>query len=272
MWCKHCRQDVPGVAAANGRTCCIRCQSPLGGEDVLQPTAHTHGVASIAAHGVDLAGTDKPDATAARAQQAPPIDWDQWDIDAELGSLQSRRRRRIDAPLANARPIPVPRQHAPHFSTRGLAQPPAAVRVEQRRPPSRMRGAATFLAWTILSVGMMAFLCGGVLLGWSFVDGRSELWNLGMPITVVGQVALLLGLVLQLERIWQDSRYAATKLEAVDEQLHDLKNATSLLGATHGTASQSFYSHMAEGANPELLLADLKGQLDLLAVRMSQRR
>ena len=35
----------------------------------------------------------------------------------------------------------------------------------------------------------MAFMCGGVLLVLSLVQGRNELWNLGMPITVVGQLS-----------------------------------------------------------------------------------
>jgi hypothetical protein len=119
-------------------------------------------------------------------------------------------------------------------------------------------------------LGLIGFLCGGVLLAWSYVAGRDELWSLGMPIAVAGQAGLLLGLVLQLERIWQGNRLAAHKLEQVDEQLHDLKQTTALLGATHTSAAQAFYAHFSQGAHPQLLLADLKGQLDLLALKMSE--
>ncbi len=121
-------------------------------------------------------------------------------------------------------------------------------------------------------MGLMAFTCGGVLLGWSFMSNRPDLWNLGIPVTVAGQIALLVGLVLQLERIWQNNRYAVDKLEEVDERLADMKHSQSLLNVNHGSAAQAFYSHMAEGASPSLLLADLKGQLDLLAVRLADRR
>jgi hypothetical protein len=43
------------------------------------------------------------------------------------------------------------------------------------------------------------------------------------------------------------------------------------MSVTHSAPAQSFYAHMAGGASPQLLLADLKGQLDLLAVRMSEQ-
>ena len=111
-----------------------------------------------------------------------------------------------------------------------------------------------------------------MLLAWSWVAGRHELWQLGMPIAIVGQAALLLGLILQLERVWQNSRYAAGRLEHVDEQLNQLKRATTMLSVSHSSASNAFYAHMSEGASPQLLLADLKSQLDLLATRMTQQR
>jgi hypothetical protein len=95
---------------------------------------------------------------------------------------------------------------------------------------------------------------------------------MGLPIAVGGQVVLLLGLALQLERIGQGSRKAADKLEHVDEQLHNLHQATTMLGNTHGSASQAFYTHLAEGANPQMLLADVKSQLDMLAMRMAQQK
>ncbi len=92
-----------------------------------------------------------------------------------------------------------------------------------------------------------------------------------MPIALAGQVGLLLGLVLQSERIWHNSRYAVGKLDHVDSQLHKLKQTTSMLGVTHGSAAQAFYAHLADEADPHLLLADLKGQIDLLAVTLSKR-
>lgn len=116
----------------------------------------------------------------------------------------------------------------------------------------------------------MSFVCGGVLVGWSVVAGRPDLWNFGLPTALLGQIALLAGLVLQLERIWSDYRETASKLERVDDQLHELKTTTTMLGTNQSSPGTSFYAHMAGGAGPQVLLADLKSQLDLLAVKISQ--
>jgi hypothetical protein len=127
------------------------------------------------------------------------------------------------------------------------------------------------LVWLALSLGTATFVCGGMLLGWSLVSQRPELWDLGLPIALGGQVALMVGLILQLDRLWHDNRHAAVKLHEIDQQLDDLKaTATTMLGTGHTSPGSAFYCHMASGASPQLLLSDLKGQLDLLAVRISQ--
>ena len=92
-----------------------------------------------------------------------------------------------------------------------------------------------------------------------------------MPIALCGQIALLLGLILQLDRLWHDSRQAATKLDQVDQQLHELKTTTTtMLSTGHNSPGSAFYSHLAGGAGPQILLSDLKSQLDLLAVKIGR--
>jgi hypothetical protein len=118
----------------------------------------------------------------------------------------------------------------------------------------------------------MSLVCGAVLLGWGKWEARADLWDLGLPIALAGQFGLLLGLVLQLDHLWRDSRQTAKQLDTVGEQLHDLHQAAAMLGTTHTPSAQAFYTHLAEGANPHLLLADLKGQLDLLAMKIVERR
>ena len=137
--------------------------------------------------------------------------------------------------------------------------------------PSAERGSALgAFTWLALSLGTTSFVCGGILLGWSLATGRHELWTIGLPVALIGQIALLIGLVLQLDRLWHDNRTAAAKLDNVDEQLHELKTATTLLGTSQGPAASVFYSHFAGGAGPQLLLTDLKGQIDLLAMKIAQ--
>jgi hypothetical protein len=119
--------------------------------------------------------------------------------------------------------------------------------------------------------GTTALVCGSILLGWATIADRPELWTLGTPIALGGQIVLLVGLVCQLERLWSDSRRAAHQLEKVDAQLHELRTTTTLLGTVHGP-SAAFYAHLAGGAGPELLLSDLKGQLDILAARLAEEK
>ena len=145
----------------------------------------------------------------------------------------------------------------------------------QRSRPSRQRTlqVSSFLSvviWPLMGVGLMAFVCGGVLVGWSLLTGRNELWTLGLPTALIGQIGLLTGLLFQLERIWGHHRTAVAKLEHVDEELHDLKTTTTLLSTTHSPAGAAFYAHLAGGASPQLLLTDLKSQLDLLAVKLGE--
>jgi hypothetical protein len=164
------------------------------------------------------------------------------------------------------------RMDAPH------AGPPAWHVRSAKKPTSEADSPAAesrgwFMGLAIgaaVSLGGAALVCGAALLVWSMAMQRQELWTVGMPIALGGQVVLLVGLVMQLNRLWSDSRSAAGKLDKVDEQLRELKNTTTLLGTTHGPAATSFYSHLAGGASPQILLGDLKSQLDILAMKLGQ--
>ena len=85
------------------------------------------------------------------------------------------------------------------------------------------------------------------------------------------QAGLILGLILQLDSLWHSSRKTAEVLSELDGELKTVRQATTLLSATHSSGGQSFYLHLAEGASPHLLLADLKGQMDLLAQQMAKQ-
>lgn len=121
----------------------------------------------------------------------------------------------------------------------------------------------------MLALGLMASVCGGVLLAWSLLAGRTALWTCGMPIALGGQLALLVGLVLHLDLLGDANRRTVDQLESVDKELDDLKRTASVASATQNGPSQAFYAHMTRGANPQLMLADLKGQIDLLAVQLA---
>jgi hypothetical protein len=192
----------------------------------------------------------------------PPIALDDWELDDDLCAVDRLASSlRIDSGHASMPPRPA-------MADRQSSQSPE-VRRDRRR---RRKPVAIALAWSILSLGLVAFIFGGALLAWSFVASRGDLWAWGMPLTLGGQALLLIGVVLQLDGLWQNNCQTAEALDELDEQIGSLRHSTSLLGSTHSTAAQSFYAHVADGASPQMLLADLKGQLDILAVKLAQQK
>jgi hypothetical protein len=214
-----------------------------------------------------------PTGSTAAVRQPKPRLADDWELDADLrgverllGTLKaSSQPLQRDAGAAAHRhsanePTSVHRHAAHEDSTRWYAAAATA------RPQSHS------LAWCILALGLATFACGAVLLGWSFAAERDDLWPLGLPLALVGQAGLILGLVLQLDGLWQSNRQTSQSLTHLDDELSRVRHATTLLTTTKNASAQSFYAHMAEGASPQLLLADLKGQLDLLAQQMASQR
>jgi hypothetical protein len=146
-----------------------------------------------------------------------------------------------------------------------VAQPPVQ-RMGQHKPRS------SWPAWCALSLGLTALACGAVLLGWSFWTGRADLTTFGLPLTLAGQVVLTIGVLLQLEHLAHGYRSTLAALAQVDSGCQELRRATALIAASHSAPAQSFYAHLAQGAAPDLLLADLKAQLDLLSMRFAEQQ
>ncbi len=257
MWCKDCRQDVPALLSGDKQTfCCPRCggtlcaESGTGCQPVLQAENDTETGYSPPCY--DDWETGEELSEIGRALRGTKH------VERQAKAIYRRESMRFDQPHAD-----LPLRHAP------AAEQP----FRRRKTTTEKRGAApSALTWLSLALGTIGFVCGGVLMGWSLATGRQEFWfwTIGAPVALVGQIALLVGMVLQLDRMRRDNRRAAAKLDNVDEQLRDLKTTTTLLSTSHGPASTTFYSHFAGGASPQLLLTDLKSQLDLLAIRIAQ--
>ena len=90
------------------------------------------------------------------------------------------------------------------------------------------------------------------------------------PVAAAGQAILLLGVSWQLERISLANRVTRDELESVSAQLLELRQATSRPSGQAAISSTHNYAHPAEVSSDQMLLADVKSQLDLLALRMSR--
>lgn len=255
MWCRNCQQDVPAIGSADKSAVrCARCRKPFSGETVTEDANDTARV------------TNLPTASDSKTDWLEKALLEDWELEDELNEAQQ-----LVASIGVRQPADFPiRVDGAHVAgkTRESAYVRPSAKVSKRLRPTQ----SAFFSWCMLSLGMMAFVFGAVLIGWSFAEDRPDLWRLGLPFTLGGQAALIVGLVFQLDGLWRSNRDAAETLDELDSQLDELRHATSLLTTTHSSSAQSFYLHMADGASPNLLLADLKGQLDLLANRLADGR
>ncbi len=265
MWCSQCQQDVPGVVAPDSTSgiCCARC----GGELPSEPAT----------------SADEPQEPRVKTAEdllldsRVPFDLDDWELQDDLEMVQ-RVAKSLQASGYSGDDKSVERElsyDASHTSPAGWhvgQAPPSSRATNKQRPKKRRKRRMSFLSWTILSMGLMTFVCGGILMGWSAFTGRKELWELGLPLGLGGLAGLLIGLLFQLEGLWQSTHDTSSTLDRLDEQLNDLRHTTTLLGSTHSDPARSFYLHLSDVASPQMLLADLKGQLDLLAQQMANER
>lgn len=269
MWCSTCQRDVPALGSPSGGAIrCTRCGSDLPAAQAESPASEPAPAESQPAKRESLTR-----AKLSAALRTSPLGDGDWQLEAELRGV----RRLITAlksrePVAtSARAVPMP--HLPH--ARQLEPAETSINANGDAHPTVNTIAAPrshSAGWLVLSLGLAVFSCGAVLLVWSLVGQRSDLWSIGMPLTLVGQAGLILGLVLHLDGLWNTSRKTAAVLSQLDGELKHVRQATTLLSSTHSTAGQSFYLHLAEGASPQLLLADLKGQMDLLSQQMARQK
>jgi hypothetical protein len=257
MWCRNCQQDVPTIGSTDASAArCTRCHKPFAGDPT---TTKATSIPRDIASGKNLGG--QPELKADWLEQAL---LDDWELEDELNEAQQLAGSLDSGDRVN----PVVRVDGAHLP--GGNREEAAIRPSSKKRNNSAQ--SSFFSWCMLSVGMMAFVFGAVLIGWSIAEDRPDLWRLGLPFTLGGQAALIVGLVFQLDGLWRSNRAASETLDELDSQLDELRHATSMLSTTHSTPAQSFYLHLADGASPNLLLADLKGQLDLLASRLADKR
>lgn len=274
MWCNICQQDVPGIASLEekGVICCARCgkaartDSAARGSDQQRAGEKTADKQSDCGPGVSA--WDDDDASLWEMQPTADLDLE-WELGDDARAAE-RLYRNLSSHgnfdlshgtgshqvFAHAH-SPTNHWHAGAHGPRGLS--PLAT--APRGVSSAQRGILV-LSWTALCLGLMALMCGSALLAWAYFAGRGELWAIGIPITVVAQVGLIVGLILQLDGLWHSHRQNAEALSTLDYRLSDLRQPTSMLNTSHSTSSQAV-------SNPQKMLEDVKGQLDILTMKMA---
>jgi hypothetical protein len=265
MWCSTCHQDVPGVAhEVTGRMVCARCQRPLR----IKKPPHA---ADICDEGLAL---DEP-AAATAAATLPRVD--DWSVRERLRYLDRELRRPNVAAATTSSPFPQgPRRFdPPQLSFEDLAQAAVAsftptVDFNSAHIASRPRRAerAQIFAWLIVFAGVLT-LGGGIgLVAWSLSTEQLLYWNVAIGLALGGQGLLIFGLVLVVSRLWRNSRFDSGKLQDVHARLGQLQQTADALTAMRSSGAPAFYADLVRGASPQVMLANLKGQIDQLATRI----
>jgi hypothetical protein len=262
MWCGNCHQDVPGVAhAASGRLVCSRCQQPVAGSD---PHA-----SRVCDDGIELT-----ESLAAVKNSSPPLQTD-WTIRQRARELDRALRRPLHIALPKAHSLSAGHRIEPRqglFETLDNAVAPTiamAGRSESHTPSPRpiTSVAGQVFAWLVVMSGAAALIAGVSIIGWSHYAKKAADWNLALSLALGGQGALIFGLVLVVSRLWRNSRYATNRLQEMHARLARLQNTADSIIGMRSSGAPAFYAELARGASPQMLLSNLKGQLDQLATR-----
>jgi hypothetical protein len=205
---------------------------------------------------------DEP-ATARACASRPTLD--DWQTRQRTRQLGRELRRANIAPSQPFEQLPAnPRRFEPPTALFDSASD--FVTSTSVRTPRRSQGGQV-IAWLIVMAGALA-LCGGIgAIAWCVNTGRGEFWNLSLGLTLAGQGVLIFGLILVVARLWRNSRFATGKLQDVHTRLGQLQRTAEALATNRGGAP-AFYADLARGAPPQILLSNLKGQIDQLATRL----
>jgi hypothetical protein len=251
MWCAKCGQDVPAVPLKDDLQAlqCLRCGS-------LVPAA-----AGFVSTSADAQRTrdHRPREVIDRVEsncpiEPPPVIAEDgvWEVGLPVSESEIERIRRRSHAAEGHRPL-VPIQS----------------RIARRRSTARSNRSC----WLLLGLGLAVFTCGAFLIGYSLLGERDELWDVGAPLVLVGQATFLMGLVLQLDVLWQQSKETDQTLRDLDKRLNTAQLAPSARPSTPVDTSLSRIHSAPQGiAGPHLALRNLKGRLDAFGARLGKHQ
>ncbi len=271
MWCRNCQQDVPAVArGANGPLVCPRCELDLPAIPASHGTI-SDGMLSDTGIALDLYDEKK-------SESPPRIDLlDQDELRQQLRRI-GRKLGPIRKDAQEEKGARIDWMHGPatvpECSEANLA---SMAYHTSREPTPSVRTTGTWLASLLLLCGLAGIAAGAGLLAWSAAtpwfsaNQSTPAWQWGMTTTIASQGMLIAGLVWMASRLWRNSRRVNRQLQGIDRQLAEIQYQTGSGSDRRTPPSGAYYDHFARGASSQLLLANLRGELEQLSVRiMSQ--
>ena len=219
--------------------------------------------------GIALESFDRP----AAADLAPPVDW------LEQEQTRSRLReidRKLNASQATNAGVAVTpsvdrpwTEAAPTLATTDVPLRSVARQAAAEPTVGRSRTPTSWLLSLLLTSGVICFGVGASMLAWSAAFQLPQLWQQGMSVTIGAEGLLILSLTWMAARLWRNGRRVNRQLHGVDRQLAEIEQLTGTLAGNQLASSQHYYHHFGQVASPHLLVANLQGQVDLMASRLA---
>ena len=260
MWCRQCQQDVPAVArTSQGPLLCPRCSREL-----------QHGtLAEVADAGIALDSYGS--APAKNEALTKPIPGVQQEASREKLKRIGRQLRSPYQEEIKLGSLPTSNSlwHALPIANEPIASPQLRqVAKQAHRESATSTSQTSWVLSSVLTLGALGFSIGIAILAWSASFDLQELWHWGMTTTIAAEGLLIVGLTWMATRLWHNSRRINHELRGVDQQLVDIHKMAGSLSAGQLSASQNYYHHFSQVANPHMLVANLRGQIDQLAERI----
>ena len=130
---------------------------------------------------------------------------------------------------------------------------------QDKPKPTKQHRRTTWLQWFLLCTGLATITCGAVLIGGSFSHNRSELWDIGFPLVMCGQIMFLVGLVLQMDVICAHGKRASDAPTSLKDQKTAVPPPHLMVPHSGGP------NH-----NSEVILTGLKNRLDEIGKQLKQ--
>ena len=228
MWCSTCKRDVPGISSQEtpGTLCCARCgrAASANGDDKPAEADDTS---------TDPQVSDWLDEDVSYWNNQPASDLPyEWELRDDVYASQRLQRNLCSgwqtgstAHAHNPAATPWSTTHSTPQAATPLITAPAADRVTER--------ATKFVSWSFVYLGLIALICGAALTAWAYLAGRGELWVVGIPTAVLGQIGLVFGLILQLDGLWHSHQRSSQSFALLDHRISDLRQTTIMLNPPH---------------------------------------
>jgi hypothetical protein len=172
MWCPYCQHDQP---------------TPAGDSPAAARCANCGTILDADAPILEEIGERSDDAVVVPTQGDPRI-WSTWELSEQL--------RHVERVLS----IAYPHHRTSRDGHQLRIDPPGQPTGPPAAMPAPTRGGRRFVtavAWMIVAIGIVAFTCGAVLAGMGWNTQRAQLWTIGLPMIVGGQLAIVVGLAVR---------------------------------------------------------------------------